>query len=133
MRQKVNNKVILDASALLALIQEEAGAEVIKPLLKFSVMSAVNVTEALSILQRADISPKEGLSLITDIVTTILPFDLEEAEQTAKLHPLVQSKGLSLGDRACIALGIKLQLPIYTADRVWKELQLEGTDIKLIR
>ena len=133
MRRKVNKKVILDASALLALIQEEAGAEVIKPLLKFSVMSAVNVTEALSVLQRADITAEEGLSLITDIVTTILPFDIEEAVQAAKLHSLVQSKGLSLADRACIALGIKLQLPIYTADRVWKELQLDGVDIKLIR
>ena len=133
MRRSVNSRVILDASALLALLQEEVGSEVIKPLLKFSVMSAVNVTEALSILQRADITPEEGLSLITDIVTTILPFDLEQAEQVAKLHPLVQSKGLSLADRACVTLGIKLQLPIYTADRVWAELQLDGADIKLIR
>jgi len=129
----MNNRVILDASALLALIQEESGAEVIKPLLKFSVMSAVNVTEVLSVLQRANITPEEGLSLITDIVATILPFDLEQAEQAAKLHPLVQSKGLSLADRACIAIGLKLQLPIYTADRVWGELQLNGADIKLIR
>jgi PIN domain nuclease of toxin-antitoxin system len=129
----VNSRVILDASALLALLQEEVGSEVIKPLLKFSVMSAVNVTEVLSVLQRADITPEEGLSLITDIVTTILPFDLEQAERVAKLHPLVQSKGLSLADRACVTLGIKLQLPIYTADRVWAELQLDGADIKLIR
>ena len=47
----MNNRVILDASALLALIQEETGAEIIKPLLKFSVMSVVNVTETLSVLQ----------------------------------------------------------------------------------
>ena len=52
MRQNMNNRVILDASALLALIQEETGAEIIKPLLKFSVMSVVNVTETLSVLQR---------------------------------------------------------------------------------
>lgn len=133
MRRSMNNKVIFDASALLALIQEEVGSEVIKPLLKFSVMSAVNVTEALSVLQRTNITPEEGLSLITDIVATILPFDLEQAEQVANLHPLVQSKGLSLADRACIALGIQLHLPIYTADKVWAALQLNGADIKLIR
>lgn len=96
-------------------------------------MSAVNVTETLSVLQRANITPEEGLALITDIVTTIVPFDLEQAEQTAKLHPLAQSKGLSLADRACIALGIKLQIPIYTADRIWGELRLNNANIKLIR
>lgn len=133
MRLSMNNRVILDASALLALIQEETGAEIIKPLLKFSVMSAVNVTETLSVLQRTNISPEEGLTLITDIVTTIVPFDLEQAEQVAKLHPLVQPQGLSLADRACIVLGIKLQIPIYTADRIWDELKLDNIDIRLIR
>ena len=133
MRLSMNNRVVLDASALLALIQEETGAEIIKPLLKFSVMSAVNVTETLSVLQRTNISPEEGLTLITDIVTTIVPFDLEQAEQVAKLHPLVQPQGLSLADRACIALGIKLQIPIYTADRIWDELKLDNIDIRLIR
>lgn len=133
MRLSMNNRVILDASALLALIQEETGAEIIKPLLKFSVMSAVNVTETLSVLQRTNIFSEEGLTLITDIVTTIVPFDLEQAEQVAKLHPLVQPQGLSLADRACIALGIKLQIPIYTADRIWDELKLDNIDIRLIR
>jgi PIN domain nuclease of toxin-antitoxin system len=133
MRLSMNNRVVLDASALLALIQEETGAEIIKPLLKFSVMSVVNVTETLSVLQRTNISPEEGLTLITDIVTTIVPFDLEQAEQVAKLHPLVQPQGLSLADRACIALGIRLQIPIYTADRIWDELKLDNIDIRLIR
>lgn len=133
MRLNMNNRVILDASALLALIQEETGAEIIKPLLKFSVISVVNVTETLSVLQRTNISPEEGLTLITDIITTIVPFDLEQAEQVAKLHPLVQPQGLSLADRACIALGIKLQIPIYTADRIWSDLQIDNANIKLIR
>ena len=133
MRRDTKNSVILDASALLALVQEEAGAEIIKPLLKFSIMSVVNVAETLSVLQRTNISPGEGLALISDIVTTIVPFDLEQVEQVAKLHHLVKAKGLSLADRVCIALGIKLQIPIYTADRIWSELQLDNADIKLIR
>lgn len=119
----MNNKIILDSSALLALIQEEPGAEVIKPLLNFSVMSTVNITETLSVLHRTNLSSQEGLALIADIITTIVPFDLEQAKSCADLHPLVKTKGLSLADRACIALGIKLQLPIYTADKIWLELK----------
>jgi len=129
----MNNKVILDASALLALIQEEKGAEIIKPLLKFSVMSAINIAETLSVLQRTNISPQEGLALVSDIINTAIPFDMEQAQVVAELQPLVQAKGLSLADRACISLGIKLQLPIYTADKIWNELQLENVIIKLIR
>lgn len=127
------NNTVLDASALLALIQQEQGAEIIKPLLKFSVMSAVNIAECLTALQRTRILPQEALILITDIIATIIPFDLEQAGYVAELQSRVQHKGLSLGDRACIALGIKLQVPIYTADRIWAELQLDGADIKLIR
>ena len=96
-------------------------------------MSVVNVTETLSVLQRTNISPEEGLTLITDIITTIVPFDLEQAAQVAKLRPLVQPQGLSLADRACIALGIKLQIPIYTSDKIWSELGLNNANIKLIR
>ncbi len=129
----MNNNVVLDASALLALIQQEQGAEIIKPLLQFSVMSAVNVAESLTTLQRIGISPQEALTLIADIVMTIVPFDLEQAGYVAELQSQVQHKGLSLGDRACIALGIKLQVPIYTADRVWAQLQLSNSNIILIR
>jgi len=129
----VSSNVVLDASGLLALIQQEQGAEIIKPLLKFSTMSAVNVAECLTTLQRIGMAPQESLLLITDIIVTIVPFDLEQAGYVAELQSKVQHKGLSLGDRACIALGIKLQVPIYTADRVWAELQLNGADIKLIR
>ncbi len=93
----------LNASALLALIQEEQGAEIIKLLLKFSVMSTVNVAESLTVLQRIGISPQEALILIADIIMTIIPFDLEQAGCVAELQSQVQHKGLSLGDRACIA------------------------------
>lgn len=132
-RQNVNNNVVLDSSALLALIQNEPGAEIIKPLLNITVMSTINVAESLTVLQRANISPQEALSLINDIVNMIVPFDLEQARHVAELQSHVQHKGLSLGDRACISLGIKLQASIYTADKVWSELKLMGAEIKLIR
>jgi len=129
----MSNNVILDASALLALIHQEEGADIVKSLVKKAVMSTINVSEVLTALQRIDITPKEALSSIADIIQTIIPFDIEQAQLTAELSPLTKSKGLSLGDRACIALGQKMLLPIYTADRIWGELQLDNVEIKLIR
>ena len=72
-------------------------------------------------------------SLEVDIISSIIPFDLDQAAEVARLNKLVKHKGLSLGDRACLALGIKLQAPIYTADKVWSELDIDKADIKLIR
>ncbi len=127
------NKIVLDASALLALIQEEPGTEIIKPLLSHAVMSAVNVAETLTALQRIGILTEEASTLIAEIITNIIPFDFEQAKLVAELQNHVKHKGLSLGDRSCIALGLQLQAPIYTADRVWAELQLKNAVIKLIR
>ncbi len=129
----MKNNVILDASALLSLIHQEKGADIVKPLIKIAVMSTINVSEVLTALQRTDISPREALVSISDIIQNIIPFDLEQAQLTAELNALTKSKGLSLGDRACIALGQKMGLPVYTADKIWGELQLENTEIKLIR
>jgi PIN domain nuclease of toxin-antitoxin system len=129
----VNNNVVLDSSALLALIQNEPGAEIIKPLLNVTVMSTINVAESLTVLQRTNIPTQEALSLINDIVNMIVPFDLEQARHVAELQSHLQHKGLSLGDRACIALGVKLQASIYTADKAWSELKVTSADIKLIR
>lgn len=129
----MNNKVVLDASALLALIQNEKGADVIKPLLKGAIMSTINVAEVLTTLQRVDILPKEAIAFITDIVQEIVSFDIEQAQYVAELQPYVRYKGLSLGDSACLALGQKLQVPIYTAYKIWSELQLGNITINQIR
>jgi len=129
----MSDKVVLDASALLALIQNEKGADVVKPLLKRAVMSTINVTEVLAALQRVEIQPKDAILSISDVIQELIPFDVEQAQCVAELQPYVRHKGLSLGDRACIALGLKLQAPIYTADKIWGELQLDNISINIIR
>ena len=129
----MSDKVVLDASALLALIQNEKGADVVKPLLKRAVMSTINVTEVLAALQRVEIQPKDAIVSISDVIQELIPFDVEQAQCVAELQPYVRHKGLSLGDRACIALGQKLQAPIYTADKIWGELQLDNITIIIIR
>ncbi|MBX9785816.1 MAG: type II toxin-antitoxin system VapC family toxin [Alphaproteobacteria bacterium] len=128
----MSEKAILDASALLALIQEEPGSDVIKPLLKNSVMSTVNVTETLTALQKVNILPEEGIESISFLINEIVDFDMDQAKKAADLYPKVKHKGLSLGDRACLALGIKYKAKIYTADKVWKDIHPE-LDIRLIR
>ncbi|MCZ6886493.1 MAG: type II toxin-antitoxin system VapC family toxin [Rickettsia endosymbiont of Ixodes persulcatus] len=127
------NNIVLDTSALLALIQNERGSEIIKPLLSYSVMSTVNITEVLTALKRTNIDTAEILTLITDFIAIIVPFDLEQAKYAAELQAYTQYKGLSLGDRACIALGVKLNTTIYTADKIWAELKIKDANIKLIR
>lgn len=127
------NSIVLDASSLLALIQKEEGGELVKSVLKFSIMSAVNVAECLTVLQRTGFAPQETSILIRDVVGAIVPFDIEQAKLVAELQPRTQHQGLSLGDRACIALGIRLKTPIYTADMIWAKLKLDGADIRLIR
>jgi PIN domain nuclease of toxin-antitoxin system len=129
----MSDKIVLDASALLALIQNEKGADVVNPLLKRAVMSTINVAEVLTALQRVEIQPKDAIVSICDIIQGIIPFDIEQAQCTAELQPYVRHKGLSLGDRACLALGQKLQAPIYTADKIWSELQLNNITINIIR
>jgi len=128
----MSEKAILDASALLALIQEEPGSNVIKPLLKNSVMSTVNVAEVLTSLQRVNILPEEGLDYISLLINEIVDFDVDQAKEAADLYSKVKHKGLSLGDRACLALGLKYKAKIYTADKVWKDIHPE-LDIRLIR
>jgi PIN domain nuclease of toxin-antitoxin system len=129
----MDNSVVLDSSALLALLQQEKGSEVVQPLLNDAVMSTVNIAEVLTALQRIHISPKEALFSIPGMIKAIVPFDLDQAQLVAELYPHGKDKGLSLGDRACISLGIKLKAPIYTADKIWEHLSIERADIRVIR
>jgi len=127
------SKVVLDSSALLALINNESGATRVEELLGNIVMSSVNVAEVASTLC-AILDNEEELQLaIEPFIHSIIEFDKLQAYTTASLKNSTKHIGLSLGDRACIALGITLGLPIYTADKIWAELKLENTDIRLIR
>lgn len=128
----MSKNIILDASALLALIQQEPGAEVIKPLLKNALISTVNLTEVLTVLQRINMTSEEAMDYISAMVKSILPFTLEQAQLAADLHIQTKSKGLSLGDRACLAAAILNHAPVYTADKIWSEINVD-ISIEVIR
>lgn len=126
-------KVVLDASALIAYIRKEPGAESVLDLLPHAVMSSVNYAEVVTVLSRLTMTSDIIENILKNLIGHVMSFDQSQAFLTGVLQRQTKSKGLSLGDRACIALGIHLQAPIYTADQVWTELALEHADIRLIR
>jgi PIN domain nuclease of toxin-antitoxin system len=131
-------KSVLDASALLAFLLGERGfAEVKSALHRGAAMSAVNWTEVLSKLSDAGLEPEAVVRDLTerDIFgrsLAILPCDEPVAREAARLRTATKSKGLSLGDRACLATGRRFRLPVVTADRSWAGLALE-VEIRVVR
>lgn len=123
---------VLDASALLALLHSEPGGEAVQDLLERAAISTVNWTE---VVQKALERKAETEGLRQDLEALglrVLPFSADQAEQTARWREPTRSLGLSLGDRACLALAAHLRVPAVTADRVWKDLSL-GVEIRLLR
>lgn len=124
--------IVVDSSAVIALIREERGADVLRPYVGSMVISAINFCETITVLQRLagpDVMVTHPLSFL---VSEVVAFEAQAAVEAANLHFYTKPYGLSLGDRACIALGIKRKLPIFTADKIWAELKLDA-DIRLIR
>jgi PIN domain nuclease of toxin-antitoxin system len=127
------NKVVLDASAILALLNDEPGAEKITPeLLSRATTSAVNLAEVQTILVREGGDPDESWALAVDPIPDVEPFTAEQARIAGTLIQKTRSLGLSLGDRACLALAIALDAPVYTTDQLWRKLKL-GVPIHVLR
>ncbi|HEX4498936.1 MAG TPA: type II toxin-antitoxin system VapC family toxin [Thermoanaerobaculia bacterium] len=123
---------VLDASALLAMLQEEPGGELVQELLETAAISSVNWSEVAqkALDWESDI---EGLRLELEALgLQILPFTAAIAEVTARLRSNTRQAGLSLGDRACLALAAMLSLPAVTADRIWSDAGLP-VEIRVIR
>jgi ribonuclease VapC len=127
-------KIILDASALIALLNGEAGSAMVEEIIDNSIMSAVNASEvAKFLINRRDYSKQEAQDVIEKLVSDIMAFSGEQAYVAASLYAETKSLGLSMGDRACLALSKVTGYPIYTADKIWEKAQLPDINIKLIR
>ena len=125
---------IIDAAALLALLLDEPGGQMVLPVLRTSVMSAVNVSESCSRGVERGATIAAILGSIQRFEIAVVQFDLVQARIAAELRPPTKHVGASLGDRACLALAQMRGLPIYTADRRMGSLQGQlGIDIRLIR
>jgi ribonuclease VapC len=123
---------VLDASALLALLQSEPGHEIVASALTEAVISSINLSEVIAKFADAGRLEQEIRVYLTPLGLNIVPFSSELAYATGMLRPLTRSLGLSFGDRACIALAQSLQQPILTSDRAWTSLNL-SVPVQLIR
>ncbi len=124
--------MILDASALIASIYQEKGYDVVDKYLPHAIISTVNLTEVASYLVKKGNPIEEVSNLLRDLALTIAEYDETQAFKAADLIKKTATKGLSLGDRACLALALSCKLPVLTADRIWKSLDL-GIKIEIIR
>jgi len=123
---------VLDASALLALLQNERGAEYVRRRVPGAVMSAVNLAETGSKLADLGFSAAEIREAMIEIGIEVSPFDIDQAIASSVLRAATRPAGLSVGDRACLALAQLLGLPALTADRAWRDLGLD-VGVELIR
>ena len=127
------NSIVLDASAILAIIQAEPGHErFTTDMLSRAVASTVNVAEVHGKLVSRGWTQQEAWEDARSPIRKSIDFDEEQAKSVGDLVMLTQKQGLSLGDRACLALGLKLKAPVYTAEKRWKELKL-SLKVHLIR
>ena len=127
------NKVVLDSSALLALLNREPGAEKLTAeLLSISACSTVNLAEVHSKLVNRGLTESDAWAAATSPVSELVDFTSAHAQIAGDLVRQTRPLGLSLGDRACLALGMDLGVPVYTADRLWKKLRLPA-QINFIR
>lgn len=125
-------KAVLDASALLAFLNGETGGEQVAHVIGDAIISAVNFAEVVTRLVRSGVSIKRIVELPAIADLDVVPFNRALSEETGLLITQTGSRGLSLGDRACLALAKQEGLPAYTADRSWSELGI-GIEVQLIR
>lgn len=119
--------VVHDASSLLAIAFREPGGDVAIRALRGSLVSSVNWSEVVQKVRAQDRDTSQLAQLFTGLGVTLVPFALETAERAAALYGETQAFGLSLGDRACLALGLETGRMVYTADQRWTEIPLEIT------
>lgn len=123
---------VLDASALLAFLHDETGAERVRAALKGALICSVNWAEVVQKTLKYGAEVKGMRNEFIEIGTRIEPFTWTQAELAAQLWETTHRYGLSLADRACLALAIEHQSPVMTADRTWSRLDL-AVDIRLVR
>jgi ribonuclease VapC len=123
---------VLDSSAVLAVFLNEPGSEIVIPILPGALISTVNLAEVHMRMLDRGVQADHAWSRMQSLQCEICLFTQDQARITAELKPITRPFGLSLGDRACLALAIDRKATVYTADRIWKNLGL-GIKVEVIR
>jgi ribonuclease VapC len=123
---------VLDASALLALLNEEPGNEIVEDAIGDCSINAVNYCEVIGKLMDAGVPEDDARHTVDLLNIEIVDLDANLAFQAALLRPATRRFGLSLGDRCCLALGMARKATVLTSERSWWKLKI-GAKVKLIR
>jgi|SRR5882672_12473563 len=124
--------VVLDASAVLALLANERGAEQVQKTLGSALMSAVNLAEVLAKLSDRGVPEAEQRVIRMSLDIEVRSFDERSAWRASGLREVTRTHGLSTGDRACLALALEERIPVLTTDRAWSKID-SGVEIRTLR
>ena len=125
-------RVVLDASAILVLLNDEPGASAVIEALEDAVVSAVNLSEVVAKLLETGMPRDEAEDILGGLGLQVRPFDEVAAWSAGALRTGTKKAGLSLGDRACLALARELGLPALTSDTAWAKTPA-GVEVRLLR
>jgi ribonuclease VapC len=123
---------VLDASAVLAVLLKEPGADIVRPHLPGAMISAVNVAEIINRRLKNGESLERNAQVVGSLQMRIVDFDFEQAVMSASFKPYARIANLSLADRACLSLGLLRNVPVLTAEQNWTKTDM-GVDVRLIR
>ncbi|AMJ61692.1 type II toxin-antitoxin system VapC family toxin [Bosea sp. PAMC 26642] len=126
--------VVMDASALLALLLKEPGAALVRSHLDDAAMTTVNLAEVVSYYAKQGLPRLSIEALLKPFPIEIIPVDIDLSYDAGMLRPLTLAGGLSLGDRCCLALARRMNRPALTGERRWPEIaEAAGVRVELIR
>ena len=132
--QAASDPVVLDASALLALLLDEPGAEAVRPHVQAGVIGAANLAEVLAKLSDHGVPALEAARAVAILGLEAAPMTQAQARRSAEMRPVTRAAGLSLGDRACLALAGERGALSLTADRGWEAIAgAVGVIVQVIR
>ena len=126
------SEVVVDASAILALLNQETGSEEVLIFIGKAAISTVNLSEVIAKLADAGIPEEDIRQILSNLNLEVIDFNEEQALKAGMLRPNTKSIGLSFGDRACLALGIILNQPVLTTDRLWGSINV-GVEVRVVR
>jgi ribonuclease VapC len=128
------SEYILDASALVAMLRSEPGAESVSKAISDARMSVINYSEVVSYFVHAGMDVRDVDAMLDPLPIEWIPVDKELANLAGRLHRSTASAGLSLGDRFCMALAKRDGLAAWTADKAWKAIASDvGVEVVVIR
>ena len=126
------SEVVLDASVLIAIFKNEQFEENVLDVIEGAVMGAANYAEVWTKLHDFGLTDSSQVEAVFGLLGRIEPFTVSQARLAADLRLATKHAGLSLGDRACLALALEIGGEVYTADRPWSRVDV-GCVIHLIR